>query len=73
MGKKKALPVLSQDDYVARRGLDCPYCHKATASAAGNLEADGPVAWQNCRCDETNGGCGKEWTDEFNLVGWSAV
>ena len=60
---------MTNKEYVAKKGLSCPYCHERTAEAVGDLEIDGPVAWLEVACNSST--CGQIWTDEYNLVGWT--
>lgn len=66
-------PLLTQQDYVASRGKSCPFCKNRTALQAGSVEVCGSQAYQNVTCMEDAGGCGAQYTDDFELVGFSAI
>ena len=57
------------EEYVKKSGSRCPYCNPTNVFAVGGIDADGPIGWQDIRCDD----CLKEWVDEFRLVGMSEV
>lgn len=59
------MPLTSQE-YAARAGSCCPYCESGDIIGSG-ADFDSNVAWMNVRCED----CGKEWRDEFMLVGYS--
>jgi hypothetical protein len=54
--------------YLGAGGRKCPKCWGDDVTGA-RLDADGPVAYGRCRCDD----CGAEWVDEFRLVGVGEV
>jgi len=53
--------------YVLRGGKHCPYCgaEERSLETDGPLQADGPNAGQDVRCNE----CGGTWQDLFQLTG----
>ncbi|RQR65558.1 hypothetical protein DIE18_03675 [Burkholderia sp. Bp9125] len=58
--------VMTDAQYVDRRGLCCPSCGSGDISGNG-LEADETGAWQDVHCKH----CGAEWKDSFSLTGYS--
>jgi hypothetical protein len=57
---------LSSKAYVAKDGQVCPFCLYKNMRVTSPAETDGNNAWQNVKCM----GCGKEWRDVFQLVGY---
>ena len=64
MAKPKTKPM-TDEDYVAKKGLVCPYCGHAEVCAA-RLHADEDVAWGDAWCSQ----CGRSWLEQYQLVGW---
>jgi len=58
--------ILTREEYVAKGGLICPVCNSSAIEAVGQIEADGPGAWQHAKCSS----CGANWTDEYSLTGF---
>lgn len=60
--------MLSQKEYLKHDGMKCPYCKKEDCvEAIDALDVDGALGWQNIKCTS----CGKTWTDQWALKGWS--
>ena len=57
---------MSDEEYVNEGGCKCPYCHSEEVEGGG-FNADFGGAWRQC----TGEACGKEWTETFNLVGYT--
>lgn len=65
---------MTDEEYVSGYGLTCPYCRKSEGvQTSGSIEVGVNVAMQNVVCNESEGGCGAEWTDEYCLSGYSPV
>ena len=59
--------LLTSDEYVASQGNKCPACLSVHIRSAGQMQHDVTNCWQDCKCDS----CDAEWTDEYNLTGYS--
>lgn len=56
---------VSSEEYVKEGGNKCPFCG-ATDINGHAVEIDAGIAYQPVDCSE----CGKEWTDQYSLVGY---
>jgi hypothetical protein len=63
----RALPPMTDAQYVAQGGKECPYC-RSDDIVAGEHEFGGAYAAQNVTCRS----CGRTWVEVFELAGWSA-
>ena len=59
--------MMTDEQYVNRIGLACPFCESTNVRTVDALEADGGCAWQECACSD----CGKAWTDQYALTGFN--
>lgn len=59
--------MLTPQEYVAYDGIRCPFCESNTAETIGSLESNHGMVFQDCECRD----CGKQWTDEYSLTGYS--
>jgi len=62
------MTVKTSEEYVATGGVICPFCESSNIRGA-SLESSHGHVYQDCECDD----CGKEWTDEYVLTGYSPV
>ncbi len=67
-GKVEAMKVLTDKEFVAKRGGECPWCRSGNIEA-GRREFDGAGASQEVKCLE----CEREWTEGYKLIGFSPV
>ena len=58
--------LLTSEDYVALFGNSCPACLSEKVRSTEQIQQDGPLCWQSCKCDD----CGQEWDDHYELVGY---
>lgn len=56
----------SNEEHLKSRGAACPWCRSASLKA-GRIEVDGDSAWQPVTCES----CGKSWTDDYRLSGFT--
>ena len=63
---KAAQKPMTSEEYAAAKGIKCPYCRSEDTTSEG-LDADGDLARATVACNK----CGKSWTDEFTLTGYS--
>lgn len=56
--------MLSQDEYVAKKGLVCPNCGEMPDQRS--VEADETGIYANCFCI-----CGSEWVEVYHLTGYT--
>ena len=59
---------LTSDEYKAKGGIVCPVCQSGDIEGS-SVEIDAGGAWQNITCNE----CGSEWTDFYQLTGYSEL
>ena len=59
---------MTEEEYVARKGLYCPYCASDDIDTGADDFKDEMVV-MNCVCYC----CDKEWTDEYKLAGYSPM
>ena len=60
---------MSEKTYVKHGGLNCPFCHsEESVSSVDQMDVDGDIGMQVVKCHR----CGKQWTDKWSLVGYSA-
>ena len=57
---------LTDAEYVAALGTNCPVCHSARFDG-GFVEIDGATASQEIRCMN----CGARWNDTYTLTGYT--
>ena len=63
-----------QDDpsgrYVASKGMRCPFCDADNVVASRETDEQEDMIFRNVHCLH---GCGKEWTEHFQLIGMDEV
>lgn len=60
--------TMSQEEYVKKRGLQCPNC--ASDQLEGDsVEIDAGIAWQKVSCLD----CDSSWTDCYDLTGFNQL
>ena len=59
--------MLTNEEYVVSQGNKCPACLSVHVRSAAEMQHDVTTCWQDCKCDS----CDAEWTDEYNLTGYS--
>jgi hypothetical protein len=63
---------MTDEEYIDKLGLACPNCHSTegicTLSPDG-VNVDDGIAWQEIHCSL----CKADWTDNYNLVGYSEL
>ena len=57
---------MTNEEYVAKQGLVCPYCGSVAIFAVGDMGAEADEAWGEVECLS----CCRKWRDVFKLVGW---
>lgn len=68
MSAIESIDLLTQEEYLAARGLDCPVCKAHGAGTTGNVEFDVPGAlFEDNHCPA----CGAYWVAQYSLVGYS--
>lgn len=67
------MTMMTNEEYLSKGGVCCPYCAKSNAVIADQIElnGDGTAAYRNVACSVIDGGCGAEWTDDFSLIGFT--
>jgi len=60
----KRLSKKQREQYLARKGMLCPYCDSPQLDALGKAEIDGPIAAAETTCVA----CGETWWDIFTLT-----
>jgi len=60
--------MLSDQEYVEKRGLACPFC-KSASLEWDEIEVDGTDAQQEVYCHN----CGAAWLDVYSLSGYAVV
>ena len=60
----KRLSKKQREQYLARKGMLCPYCDSRLLDAPGKPEVDGPTASIETICVA----CGKTWWDIYTLT-----
>jgi len=59
--------MLTEQEYVDKSGLFCPYCESDQIEPMESVQVDGTVGLQGIMCAD----CKKTWTDIFRLTGYS--
>ena len=59
--------MITNKEYVDYGGNHCPVCLSSDIRSAAQMQHDATNCWQDCKCDN----CDAEWTDEYNLTGYS--
>lgn len=57
---------MTDAEYRECKGLNCPYC-RSTEIEGGSVTVENGQAFQDISCNE----CDEEWTDSYDLKGWS--
>jgi hypothetical protein len=60
----KRLSKKQREQYLARKGMLCPYCDSRQLDALGKPEVDGPTASIETICVA----CGETWWDIYTLT-----
>ena len=60
----KRLSKKQREQYLARKGMLCPYCDSQQLDAPGKPEVDGPTASIETICVA----CGETWRDIYTLT-----
>jgi len=60
----KRLSKKQREQYLARKGMHCPYCSSRQIDALGKHEVDGPTASIETTCVA----CGETWWDIYTLT-----
>lgn len=59
---------MTNEQYVEAGGICCPYCKCANIRVTSRIETGDTIhAFQDCKCNN----CGKEWTEEYVLTGYT--
>lgn len=64
--KDETIKQMTAEEYVTNGGLHCPYCGNDDCEGAG-ITVDTGNAYQDIVCNT----CGMEWTDNYELVGYT--
>jgi hypothetical protein len=56
---------MTEAQYLAKKGNCCPFCGSREIEA-DSIEADGPDAWDNCKCND----CNATWSSAYTLTGF---
>lgn len=59
--------ALTEEEYVAKAGNECPFCGSGEIEGQ-SVEVDAGSASQKVGCNS----CGREWLDVYTLVGFQA-
>jgi len=65
VGDAAPLEPMTDEEYVAKQGVVCPFCRSERIDG-GDWDAMGEHAVQACKCDD----CGREWLDQYRLIGY---
>jgi len=61
-----AMGVMTDEQYLARRGRVCPSCGGSNLSGAGRPDTENCTAWQKISCDD----CDATWNDQYRMTGY---
>lgn len=61
--KEKALPVVSDSEYIGNFGNICIFCRSTNIHGASEADFDGENAYRVVSCDE----CGEKWEEVYKL------
>ena len=65
---KTTTPIMSQAEYSAHHGTQCPFC-RSTQTEGGEVEIDMGTARQKVSCNDCDG----EWTDHYTLLSYTPI
>jgi transposase-like protein len=60
---------MTDAEYLNHHGLNCPFCESHEIEAPDGVEIEAGTATQNMGCRD----CGREWTDFYKLIGYTAI
>ena len=55
----------TQEEYV-EASYECPYCGSPDITSLGSPDVEGNMCYQDIVCQQ----CGKQWADEYKLIGY---
>lgn len=60
---------LTNEQYLAKGGNQCPFCESMDIQSTGKPEFDSDYAARTVKCND----CKKEWNDIYRLTGYEAL